>query len=177
MNKSRHEIQKHNHELLATLTERVGDIVDHQPGACPYALVNFLKNRMLPHAIGEERHFYPALENLVKEHGQATATMRIDHEYIEGYIDWIEETVQELETADDDEKPQLQTLLERLCLQLEAVLQLHMAKEERVYLPLFERYLPEQEQAEILDRMHKVDEELPLETGREPLYDHALIVS
>src|SRR3954465_5626947 len=114
MNKSRHEIQRHNHELLAALTERIGDVVDHRPGACPSTLVNFLKTQMLPHAAGEERYFYPALENLVKEHGQATATMRIDHEYIEGYIDWIEETVQELESADDEEKPQLQTLLERL---------------------------------------------------------------
>src|SRR4051794_18892549 len=104
MSKSRHEIQKHNHELLATLAERVGEIVDHQPGTCPSTIVSFLKTQMLPHAIGEERHFYPALETLVKEHGQATATMRIDHEYIEGYIDWIEETVQELETADDEEK-------------------------------------------------------------------------
>lgn len=46
----------------------------------------FLKHNLLPRAIGEEQHLYPVVDGLVKAHGQATATMRVDHECIAAYI-------------------------------------------------------------------------------------------
>jgi uncharacterized protein (DUF2249 family) len=81
--------------------------------------------------------------------------MKIDHEYITGYINKIEAVVKALDTASAEEKPELQTKLQRLCLQLEAVLVAHLDKEERVYIPLFEKYVLADEQARILDGMHE----------------------
>jgi uncharacterized protein (DUF2249 family) len=43
-------------------------------------------------------------------------------------------------------------------LQLEAVLVAHLDKEERVYIPLFEKYLPDDEQQRILNGMHEAYE-------------------
>jgi hemerythrin-like domain-containing protein len=163
-------MQSHHKEILSTLSRHVGAIIA-DGDANPARFVSFLRNQVLPHAIGEEEHLYPALDPLVIAYGRPTAGMRIDHEYIEGYIDWIEETVEQLETADPVERGTLETLLRRLCLQLEAVLQLHLAKEERIYFPLFSRYLPEEEQQRILDRMDQT-EHRTLDEDREPFYAH-----
>ena len=84
--------------------------------------------------------------------------MSVNHEYIAGYVDWIEETVEELETADPQEQPDLQALLRRLCLQLQAVLQVHVAQEGRVYLPLFEEQLTEEEQQRVLCGMRQSED-------------------
>ncbi len=53
------------------------------------------------------------------------------------------------------------SILQRLCLQLEAVLTAHLEKEERVYIPLFEKYLSEEEQQRILNGMHEAYEPAP----------------
>lgn len=150
----REAIHEHNRQLLSALSERAAPIIDGQSGADAKGLVAFLKGELVPHALGEERYFYPVLDRIIKNYGKPTATMSIDHEFIAGYIDWIEETAEELETADPDEVPALEALLQRLCLQLEAVLQVHIAKEERVYLPLFDEHLTEEEQQCVLSNMH-----------------------
>jgi len=140
--------------------------VQGRPEADPLALVAFLKHDLLLHDLGEELYLYPALDPVLKAHTQATAALSIEHEYLQGYVDWIEETTEELETADEEERPKLQALLQRLCLQLEAVLQLHIAKEEKVYLPLFERYTTPEEQEQVLSDMRETLEE---ETRKETI--------
>ncbi|HEY63373.1 MAG TPA: hemerythrin domain-containing protein [Caldilineae bacterium] len=151
-------IRNHHQELIHTLTEHVASVVEGRAEADPQVLASFLVDELLPHAIGEERHLYPAVEPLVKAHGQATATMSVDHEFIEGYIRQIQETAQALQGAGDD-RSKLEDRLRRLALQLEAVLRVHLEKEERVYLPLFERHLSEDEQQRVLDGMHSAYEE------------------
>jgi hemerythrin-like domain-containing protein len=163
----------HHKELLETVSERVSAITDDRPEADPKGLAHFLRDEVLHHAEGEEQHLYPALDPLVIAYGRPTAGMHVDHEYIEGYIDWIQETVEELETADPEEHPRLQALLRKLCLQLEAVLQLHMSKEERIYLPLFEQYLSEAEQQRIVDRMNNTEKQ-ELDEDRAPFYAHKI---
>jgi hemerythrin-like domain-containing protein len=164
-------IHRHHQQLVSTLSDQVAAIVEGRPEADPCALVAFLKHDLLPHDLGEELYLYPALDPVMKAHAQATAALSIDHEYIQGYVDWIEETTEELETADEQEKPALHALLHRLCLQLEAVLQLHMAKEEKVYLPLFELYTPKEDQQHILSEMH---ETLSEEPGKERIPEPAV---
>jgi hemerythrin-like domain-containing protein len=152
-------IRNHHRELVSTLAEQVAALTENRPDADSQALAAFLKNELLPHAIGEEQHLYSAIEPLVKAYGQATATMSVDHEFIEGYIRQIEETAEALEGAGEGTHPELVDRLQRLALQLEAVLQVHVEKEERVYLPLFEQYLSELEQQQVLDNMHAAHEE------------------
>jgi len=148
-------IHRHHQRLADTLADQVSAIIEGRPEADPCALVAFLKHDLLPHDLGEELYLYPALDPVLKVHARATAALSVDHEYIQGYVDWIDETTEELETADEEERPALLALLRRLCVQLEAVLQLHMAKEEKVYLPLFERYTPREAQEQILSEMHE----------------------
>lgn len=154
MSKVGEAIRSHHRQLVSTLAEQVTAVVENRPDADPRALAAFLKGDLLPHAIGEEQHLYPTVESLIKDHGQATATMSVDHEFIEGYIRQIDETVQALQGAGEETQTELESRLQRLALQLEAVLRVHLEKEERVYLPLFEEYLSEEEQQRVLDGMH-----------------------
>jgi len=147
-------IRNHHRELLETLTAQVTKLVEEHPDADPVALANFLQHELLPHAVGEEKHLYPVVEPLVKTHGQATATMSVDHEFIESYIREIGQVAEALRKVGPEQRSALQSRLQRLALQLEAVLRVHLEKEERVYLPLFEQYLSEGEQRRVLDGMH-----------------------
>lgn len=126
-----------------------------RPEADPEGLAVFLKAELLSHAAGEEQHLYPAVEPLLKAHGMATATMRVDHRFLEDYVRRIGEAAARLRLASPDECRRLQVELSRLALQLEAVFQVHLEKEERVYLPLFEQYVPEGIQRQVLERMHE----------------------
>jgi iron-sulfur cluster repair protein YtfE (RIC family) len=147
-------IRNHHRELMRTLDGYVQALVDGRPEASPAGLAAFLVAELAPHAAGEDRHLYPAVEPLVCEHGSATATMSVDHEYIGNAIVQIGQLADQLESAEGETRRQLSRQLARLALQLEAVMQVHLAKEEQVYLPLFEAYLSPQEQARVLDGMH-----------------------
>lgn len=159
MNAVSQAIRDHHRELVNMLTAQVTAIAEGRPEADPTALAAFLKHELLPHAVGEERHLYPAVDPLIKAHGKATATMSVDHEFIENYIRQIGEAAEAWRDADESRRGEVESRLRRLALQLEAVLLLHLEKEERVYLPLFEQHLSEQQQQQVLDGMHAAYEE------------------
>lgn len=154
-------IRNHHRELADTLKAQVNALEEGRAEADPRALVTFLKADLLPHAQGEEGSLYPIVDGLVREHARPTATMSVDHEFVEGYIRQIEETANALAGAQNGDRAALHKRLTRLALQLEALLQVHLEKEERVYLPLFEKYLSEQEQQRVLDGMHEAYETQP----------------
>ena len=152
-------IHEHHSALLDTLT-KYGVKLSQQPANFdPKQVVDFLRNDLLRHASGEEAYLYSAVEALIKAHGQATATMRVDHRFIEDYVRRIEAAGEALTQAAADEREAKQEQLERLMVQLEAVLEVHLAKEEQVYLPLLEQYLPVEEQQRILEGMHEAYQE------------------
>ncbi|PZR94781.1 MAG: hypothetical protein DLM69_12190 [Candidatus Chloroheliales bacterium] len=148
-------IHNHHQELARTLHGYVSDLDGSTAMGDPQSLVAFLQGDLLPHAAGEEAYLYPAVDPLVKEYGRPTATMMVDHEYIKRYIAQIAAAVQALATAAPDARAAQQSALQRLCLQLEAILLVHLDKEERVYLPLFEAHLSPEVQQQILDGMHE----------------------
>ena len=127
----------------------------------------FLRSELLPHAHGEERYLYPAVDPLLKAYGKPTATMSVDHEVIEQYVRDVDEAVSLLAQAAGEEREALHGRLRATLLQLQAVLRLHLEKEERVYLPLFEAHLQPEEQRRILEGMHAVErsERPPLPDG------------
>ncbi|RMF92598.1 MAG: DUF2249 domain-containing protein [Nitrospinota bacterium] len=147
-------IRRHHQALFHTLTTQIAHLAAGRPEADPAALVTFLHTELLPHAVGEEHHLYPAIEPLLKAHGEATATMRVDHTFLEEYIRQIDHTVQKLSTAAGEERATLHHQLQRLTWQLEALLRVHLEKEERIYLPLLEQYLSAAEQQRVLEGMH-----------------------
>jgi len=158
MSNATEAIQQHHAEILARLSEQVRLLVERHPEADPAALADLLTQELMPHAVGEERFLYPAVEPLIRAHGNATATMSLDHRVIADYIAAITQTAQQLAAAPPEPpvRAEMRDRLARLALQLEAVLRLHLRKEEEVYLPLFARYLSAEEQQRVLDGMHAV---------------------
>lgn len=153
-------IRNHHRELAKTLNGQAEARVEGK-GGDPAALSEFLTNDLLPHAKGEETSLYPLMDVLVREHGSPTATMSVDHEFIQDYVRRIGETTRALASSRNGDRPALEKELARLTLQLQALLAVHLEKEERVYLPLFEKYLSEAEQQRALDGMHEAYEEAP----------------
>ena len=108
--------------------------------ADPSALVDFLREEVLPHLHAREVYLYPAVEPLVRAHGSALEAMAMDREAIESCAHAIERVATALQGAPQRIRWILQADLRRLTIQLETLLRLHLLKEERLYLPLLERY-------------------------------------
>jgi uncharacterized protein (DUF2249 family) len=152
-------VRKHHRSLAKVLAAHARGVGGGEPQTERAAFVAFLKGDLLPHARGEERHLYGAVDKLVREHGKATATMIVDHEFIQSYVARIELTTHLLERAAEKERAALLQKLRELSLRLEAIVELHLAKEERVYLPLIEEHLDEARQRQILEAIHEPYEE------------------
>lgn len=147
-------IAAHHRELTEKLAAEVARVENGQSDGA--GLVAYLNDELLPHAAGEESHLYPRVDDLVKQYGSATATMRVDHEEIGRLAREIESGTQALKVAgNESERTERRAQLTRLGIQLEGILSLHARKEEVVYLPLFERYLSVEEQQRLLDAMHE----------------------
>lgn len=155
-------MHNHHQEMAATLGKYAAALVEKSSEANPTALVEFLNNELMPHAKGEELYLYPAVDPLIKAHGSATATMSIDHEFIGNYVREIETTTAALQAASNGNQAALWQRLQQLTLQLQGIFLLHLEKEERVYLPLFEQYTSAEEQERILNAMHESGTEEPI---------------
>ncbi len=167
MSKLTDAMRRHHGALAKKMAAHVAATANGAPKpAATNAFVAFLKDELLPHAVGEERHLYPRVDFLLHEYGRSTATMSVDHEFIADYIARIEQTANELRQASRARAPELEAELRRLAFTLEAILILHLEKEERVYLPLVEKHLDETEQESVLDEMHSEHGVARAESGR-----------
>ena len=110
----------------------------------------FLQDELVPHARAEEETLYPAVEGCMQAPG-ATDTMSRDH--VE-----VLRLVEELATLRDNladppteaERDRIAAILHGL----HAIVALHFAKEEEIYLPILDRCLTAETAAELFDRMH-----------------------
>ncbi len=161
-------IRKHHMSLAKTLQAHARGVGGAETQNERDAFVAFLKGDLLPHAHSEERYLYSAVDALVREHGKPTATMSVDHEFIAGYVDRIERTSNDLAAANDGERARLLGQLRDLASRLDAIVELHLTKEERVYLPLIEEHMEQARQRELLGAIHESYEEerkAPAERG------------
>jgi uncharacterized protein (DUF2249 family) len=154
MNPLTSAVRNHHAKLAQTLSHYV-DALAGSPSTDGDGLVTFLKTEILPHAKSEESHLYPVADLLVRQFARPTATMTVDHEYISDYTTEIERTVQAIHNTQTAERPVLEDRLRRLAIELGALFKVHLAKEERVYLPLFEQHLAEGRQRELLKEVHE----------------------
>lgn len=118
------------------------------------ALIALLEGDLLVHARAERDHLYPAVDELVRAHGRATATMDIDHEVIEKRVRDVAAAVERLRASEGRERSEARRTLREALLRLEALLDVHMEKEERVYVPLIEAHLSIDERRALLAKMH-----------------------
>lgn len=155
MSKVTQAFREHHSELANQLSNYAKSFAQGAPTADAQGFVKFLKTELVPHAAGEEVQLYPMMDEIVRAHSKPTATMSVDHEYIQDYIAQIEATARELADATPGAENALRAKLGQLGLQLNAIFEMHLAKEEQVYLPLFEQYVSDEEQQRVLDAMHE----------------------
>jgi len=116
--------------------------------------IAFLDGALLPHARVEEATLYPLVEATLGSPG-ATATMRRDHVEIARMTEalrFLEARLRHSPTRETIES------IRRLLYGLHAVVMLHFAKEEELYLPLLDRELPEDAAGSLVAGMREPSE-------------------
>jgi iron-sulfur cluster repair protein YtfE (RIC family) len=152
------EILKELKKIPQTVAGVKADSVDAWREALE-EIVGFLEDDLKPHAEGEEQFLYPVVDDLVKRYERATATMSLDHVRITEEIETFKTQTEKLlelaksKAGTEEIQAAIADLLETAH-HLDAVLSLHLDKEERILLPLAEQYLSEAEAQRILDQMH-----------------------
>lgn len=132
----------------AALALERGD--DEVPAAVDAALA-FLRDTLIPHAEAEDAALYPVVERVMSAPG-ATATMSRDHlEVVQltAHLQRLRDLL--LGAPDPDQRRELQRVLYGLY----AIIRLHFAKEEEVYLPLLDAGLAKAEADEMFHAMHE----------------------
>lgn len=117
---------------------------------------HFLKCEVLPHAHAEEKHFYPALEDLLRRYVKPTLFLEREHQMIDAELNYL---ASELERAQGERELSAEQLerLKRCAIRFAAILQMHTADEEQILFRLAEEHLSEEELDEITRRMHDED--------------------
>ena len=123
-------------------TEALGEHLDRA--------LRLLVRHMYPHMAAEEEVLYPAIDRIVGS--SATATMRHDHDEIRRQSARLEAAAGEADAGQDAE-------LRSTLYGLDAIIRLHLAKEEELYYPLLDQHLAGPEAAEIIAAMHRVERE------------------
>jgi iron-sulfur cluster repair protein YtfE (RIC family) len=112
--------------------------------------LTFLHHHLIPHAQAEDAVLYPTVEQVMQAPG-ATATMRRDHDEV------VELTRQLQQLRNDLDGPltsEQRRGVQRLLYGLYAIIRLHFAKEEEVYLPVLDAKLTADAATEMFKAMH-----------------------
>jgi iron-sulfur cluster repair protein YtfE (RIC family) len=99
----------------------------------------FLTQHLIPHAHAEDVALYPVVAQLMGA-PEATATMRRDHVEVGRLTEELNSLRRKLATSEVP-TPELEQALRRVLYGLYAVVTLHFAKEEEVYLPVLDARL------------------------------------
>ena len=134
----------------------VADAISHWGADSPDQIskaVTFLRDHLIPHAHAEEAVLYPTVERLQGAPG-STATMVADHLEIVARIDALVALSGEF-TRRSPTEAEANDLRARLY-GLEAILELHFAKEEAVLLPVLDAHMSDAEALTLFERMGAV---------------------
>jgi iron-sulfur cluster repair protein YtfE (RIC family) len=113
--------------------------------------LEFLAGHLIPHAMAEEETLYPAVEGYMGAPG-ATDTMTRDHQEV---MRLFEELVTIRDGLADPPTEAQRDRMAALLHGLHAIVALHFAKEEEIYLPILDRGLSPEEATSLFERMHK----------------------
>ena len=116
------------------------------------ASYHFLAHQLIPHAHAEERALYPAVQRVVGA-AEATATMSRDHVEVERLTAQLGDLRERLAGVDEVDAG-LADGLRRVLYGLHALVKVHFAKEEEVYLPILEERLTDDEAQQMFAEMH-----------------------
>jgi len=114
--------------------------------------VSFLTGHLIPHARAEDAALYPVVERLLGADG-ATATMSREHEEVGSLTGELSALLERLRAGED---PTAMTAdLRRVLYGLYAIVSVHFAEEEEVYLPILAKGLSAGEAEEMFAAMHR----------------------
>ena len=105
----------------------------------------FLAYHLIPHAQAEDAALYPAVQKALGS-PDSTRTMTRDHIEVGHYL-------AELARLQQDLTPQNFKALQRVLYGLYALVKVHFAKEEEVYLPILEERMDSDEAAKMFEAM------------------------
>ncbi len=105
----------------------------------------FLAYHLIPHAQAEEAALYPVVQQALGS-PDATRTMSRDHVEIGRYIEELDELRQDL-------SPRNTRALQRVLYGLYALVKVHFAKEEEVYLPILDEQLSLEQARDMFEAM------------------------
>lgn len=105
----------------------------------------FLAYHLIPHAQAEEAALYPAVQQAIGS-PDATRTMSRDHVEVDRYVEELARLRQNVTSR--NYRP-----LQRVLYGVYALVKVHFAKEEEVYLPILEERLTPEQAREMFDAM------------------------
>ena len=124
-------------EQILTVADSILDAPQEQIRDGVQEVYEFLAYHLIPHAQAEEAALYPVVQQVLGS-PEATRTMSRDHVEVGRYVE-------ELDALRTDLSPRNTKPLQRVLYGLYALVKVHFAKEEEVYLPILdERLSPEQ---------------------------------
>ncbi|MFE9094207.1 hemerythrin domain-containing protein [Streptomyces sp. NPDC007264] len=146
-------------EALAAAAEAVGTASPDEQRKRADSSYAFLTTRLIPHAVAEDRVLYATVDSLLAGRGKtrATDTMRRDHAQVGTLTAELGRLRGRLDRAAPG--PDVREDLRRVLYSLHAIVALHFAKEEEVYLPLLDRELPPERAREMFQRMEAAEKQ------------------
>lgn len=143
-------------ETLCAAAEAAGTIPSSALVARVDEAYDFLAHHLIPHAQAEDRALYPVVARAMGA-PQATATMSRDHVEVGRLTDELAKLRASLAAGRAGEVEMRD--LRRVLYGLYALVRLHFAKEEEVYLPILDAKLDAKQAAEMFEAMEAAAEQ------------------
>ena len=137
-------------EALRVVADSLGDVPLEADRHGVDEAYSFLAHHLIPHAEAEERALYPVVEKLMGASG-ATATMSRDHVEVGRLTAELAALRTQLAVGTAD-KMQVRAL-RHVLYGLYALIKVHFAKEEKIYLPLLDARLAPGAANEVFEAM------------------------
>ena len=144
-------------EQLRTVADLVGDTPIEMLQHAIDDVYAFLTMHLIPHAQAEDTALYPMVGKVMGA-AQATATMSRDHVEVGRLTDEL--AVVRLEIMSSHRDDRQAKMLRRILYGLYALIKVHFAKEEEIYLPLLEARLTGDEARELFGAMEHAAHEI-----------------
>jgi iron-sulfur cluster repair protein YtfE (RIC family) len=156
------ELLPHIQELRS-VADAVGTTSIERLRAQVNAVYAFLTEHLIPHAHAEDAALYPVIGRLMGA-AQATATMSRDHVEVGRLTAELDLLRRKLALADLDDRSARE--LRRVLYGLHALVSLHFAKEEEIYLPLIDMHLADDEARAMFAAMERAAEDARAQLSR-----------
>jgi iron-sulfur cluster repair protein YtfE (RIC family) len=139
-------------EVLRTVADSIGSAATESIREGVGQAYSFLIHQLIPHAQAEEQILYPTVGRLLRAL-EATETMSRDHLEVIRLTEELKALRLHLfytSMSESDEQA-----LRRVLYGLYAIIKLHLAKEEEIYLPIVEVRLPASEVHGLVEAMER----------------------